>query len=187
VYQGQEQEFLIRDAWRDNVKEIRYKKVAKYFFLFSDNHINHMEPKNYNRSSSEIHRKKDLQLLIYGLFLSLHMATVFRNLIIIQNSISDNHVFMYMYFFLSNLSFVDMCIISTTVPHMLVSIQIQIKAITYESCITHIYCFELFACLDNFFLAVIEYDNFVAICHPCSCYNMSHQLCALLCPGSQMP
>jgi olfactory receptor len=115
------------------------------------------------------------------------VATVFRNLIIIQATISDNNLYMHLYYFLSTLSFVDMYIISTTVPHMLVSIQMQIEAITYEGCITQIYCFELFACLDNFFLVVIEYDNFVAICHPCSCYNMSHQLCALLCPGSQMP
>jgi olfactory receptor len=86
-----------------------------------------------------------------------------------------------MYFFLFNLSFVDMCIISTTVPNMLLSIQTQSKAMTYTGCIIQIYCFALFACLDNFLLAVMAYDHFVAICHPFHyMVIMKKQLCVLL-------
>ncbi|MBZ3876904.1 Olfactory receptor 7A10 [Sciurus carolinensis] len=71
-----------------------------------------------------------------------------------------------MYFFLSNLSFVDICFTSITVPKMLVNIQTQSKAITYMGCITQMCFFILFVGLDFFILTVMAYDRFVAICHP---------------------
>ncbi|MBZ3888771.1 Olfactory receptor 7A10 [Sciurus carolinensis] len=70
-----------------------------------------------------------------------------------------------MYFFLSNLSFVDICFTSTTILKMLVNIQTQSKTIAYEGCIIQIYYFTLLVGLDNFFLTVMAYDRFVAICH----------------------
>ncbi|XP_006759145.1 PREDICTED: putative olfactory receptor 7A2, partial [Myotis davidii] len=86
-----------------------------------------------------------------------------------------------MYFFLSNLSLVDICVTSTTVPKMLVNIQTQSKAITYKGCISQIYFFSLFALLDDLLLTVMAYDRFVAICHPLH-YTviMNPRLCGLL-------
>ena len=71
-----------------------------------------------------------------------------------------------MYFFLSNLSLVDICLTSTTVLKMLVNIQTHSKAITYAGCITQMYFFMLFAVLDIFILTVMAYDRYAAICHP---------------------
>uniref|UniRef100_G1Q2P8 G-protein coupled receptors family 1 profile domain-containing protein n=2 Tax=Myotis lucifugus TaxID=59463 RepID=G1Q2P8_MYOLU len=86
-----------------------------------------------------------------------------------------------MYFFLSNLSLVDICFISTTVPKMLLNIQTQSKAITFKGCITQMYFFLLFAGLDDFLLAVMAYDRYVAICHPLHyMVIMNPQLCGLL-------
>uniref|UniRef100_G1QFD7 Olfactory receptor n=1 Tax=Myotis lucifugus TaxID=59463 RepID=G1QFD7_MYOLU len=86
-----------------------------------------------------------------------------------------------MYFFLSNLSLVDICFTSTTIPKMLVNIQTQSKVITYEGCITQMYFFILFAGLDNFILTVMAYDRFVAICHPLHyMVIMNPRLCGLL-------
>jgi olfactory receptor len=86
-----------------------------------------------------------------------------------------------MYFFLSNLSFVDICFTSTTVPKMLVNIETHNKAITYEGCIIQIYFFALFVVLDNFLLSVMAYDRFVAICHPLHYQvSMKPKLCVLL-------
>ncbi|XP_034509225.1 olfactory receptor 7A17-like, partial [Ailuropoda melanoleuca] len=81
----------------------------------------------------------------------------------------------------ANLSFVDICFTSTTIPKMLWNIRTQSKAITYAGCITQIYFFVLFAGLDDFLLAVMAYDRFVAICHPLH-YTviMNPQLCVLL-------
>ncbi|XP_055968998.1 olfactory receptor 7A10-like [Sorex fumeus] len=71
-----------------------------------------------------------------------------------------------MYFFLSNLSFVDICFTSTTIPQMLVNNQTHSKAISYEGCFTQVYFFLIFVALDNFLLAVMAIDRYVAICQP---------------------
>ncbi|XP_015993801.2 olfactory receptor-like protein OLF4 [Rousettus aegyptiacus] len=119
--------------------------------------------------------------LIFGLFLSMYLITVFGNLLIILAISSDPHLHTPMYFFLSNLSLIDVCFTSTTVPKMLVNIQTQSKVIAYESCITQMYFYILFVVLDDFILTVMAYDRFVAICHPLH-YTviMNPQLCGLL-------
>ncbi|XP_070270063.1 olfactory receptor 7A5-like [Myotis yumanensis] len=121
------------------------------------------------------------QSLVFGLFLSMYLITVFGNLLIILAVSSDSHLHTPMYFFLSNLSLVDICVTSNTVPKMLVNIQTQSKVITYEGCITQMYFFILFAVLDNFILTVMAYDRFVAICHPLHyMVIMNPRLCGLL-------
>ncbi|KAK1342684.1 hypothetical protein QTO34_015450 [Cnephaeus nilssonii] len=121
------------------------------------------------------------QSLIFGLFLSMYLVTVFGNLLIILVVSSDSHLHTPMYFFLSNLSLVDICFTSTTIPKMLVNIQTQSKAITYEGCITQMYFYILFAVLDSFILTAMAYDRFVAICHPRHyMVIMNPQLCGLL-------
>nr|XP_020009532.1 olfactory receptor 7A17-like [Castor canadensis] len=144
-----------------------------------------MEPKNYTKFSV-FHligflENPKLQPLVFGLFLSMYLITVLGNLLIIVVTISDPHLHTPMYFFLSNLSFVDICFTSTTVPKMLLNLQTKSKAITYEGCITQTYFFAFFVGLDNFLLAVMAYDRFVAICHPLH-YTviMKPHLCGLL-------
>ncbi|XP_023380676.1 olfactory receptor 7D4 [Pteropus alecto] len=111
----------------------------------------------------------------------MYLITVFGNLLIILAVSSDSHLHTPMYFFLCNLSLVDICFTSTTVPKMLVSILTQNKVITYRGCITQIYFFLLFAGLDVCLLTVMAYDRFVAICHPLH-YTviMNPWLCGLL-------
>ncbi|KAM5187388.1 LOW QUALITY PROTEIN: uncharacterized protein ACOB7L_008033 [Callospermophilus lateralis] len=131
----------------------------------------------------------ELQPLIFGLFLSMCLANVLGNLLIILATISDSHLHTPMYFFLSNLSFVDICFTSTTVPKMLVNIQTQSKAttkgITFVGCISQVYFFVLFGCQDNLLLTVMAYDRFLAICHPLHyVVIMKSQLCLLMALGS---
>ncbi|XP_061277815.1 olfactory receptor-like protein OLF4 [Bos javanicus] len=126
-------------------------------------------------------KEPKLQPFIFGLFLSMYLVTVFGNLLIILAVSSDHHLHTPMYFFLSNLSFVDICFTSTTIPKMLWNIQTQSKVITYEGCITQMYFYILFAGLDDILLTVMAYDRYVAICHPLH-YTviMSSQLCGSL-------
>ncbi|KAB0388323.1 hypothetical protein FD755_003279 [Muntiacus reevesi] len=144
-----------------------------------------MEPSNNTEISQflllGLSKEEELQFLIFGLFLSMYLITVFRNLLIILAVSSDSHLHTPMYFFLSNLSFVDICFTSTTIPKMLWNIQTQSKGITYEGCITQIYFYILFADLDDILLSVMAYDRYVAICHPLH-YTviMSPRLCGLL-------
>ncbi|XP_076975727.1 olfactory receptor 7A10-like [Tamandua tetradactyla] len=127
----------------------------------------------------------ELQTFLFGLFLSMYLVTVFGNLLIVLATITDSHLHTPMYFFLSNLSFIDICVSSTTVPKMLVNIHMQNRVITYGGCITQMYFFLLLAALDDFLLAVMAYDRFVAICHPLH-YTiiMNPRLCVLLVLGS---
>ncbi|XP_012518220.1 PREDICTED: olfactory receptor 7A10-like [Propithecus coquereli] len=144
-----------------------------------------MDPVNKTQTS-EFHllgfsEDPELQPILFGVFLSMYLITVLGNLLIILATISDSHLYTPMYFFLSNLSFVDICLVSNTVPKMLVNIQTQNKVITYAGCITQMYLFLLFVGLDNFLLTVMAYDRFVAICHPLH-YTviMNPRLCGLL-------
>lgn len=111
----------------------------------------------------------------------MYLVTVLGNLLIIMVIITQSHLHTPMYFFLANLSFVDICFTSTTVPKMLVNIQTQSKAITYADCISQMSVFLVFAELDNFLLAVMAYDRYVAICHPLY-YTVivNQQLCMLM-------
>ncbi|XP_045404304.1 olfactory receptor 7D4-like [Lemur catta] len=144
-----------------------------------------MEPQNHTEVSEflllGLSEDSELQLLLFGLFLSMYLVTVVGNLLIILVIISDAHLHTPMYFFLSNLSFVDICFISTTIPKMLVNIDAHSKDISYTGCITQVYFFTVFIGLDNFLLTVMAYDRFVAICHPLH-YTviMNPCLCALL-------
>nr|AAF91474.1 M65 odorant receptor [Mus musculus] len=122
-----------------------------------------------------------LQFLIFVLFLSMYLVTVLGNLLIIMVTITQSPLHTPMYFFLANLSFVDICFTSTTVPKMMVNIQTQSKAITYADCISQMSVFLVFGELDNFLLAVMAYDRYVAICHPLY-YTVivNQQLCMLM-------
>ncbi|XP_004615105.1 olfactory receptor-like protein OLF4 [Sorex araneus] len=130
----------------------------------------------------------ELQPLIFAIFLSMYLITVFGNLLLILAVVLDHHLHTPMYFFLCNLSFVDICYTSTTVPKMLVNIQTHSKAITYEGCITQLYFFIVFVTLDILLLTVMAYDRYVAICHPLHyIVIMNPQVCGLLVLGSWVP
>uniref|UniRef100_A0A8D1W2Q9 G-protein coupled receptors family 1 profile domain-containing protein n=1 Tax=Sus scrofa TaxID=9823 RepID=A0A8D1W2Q9_PIG len=123
----------------------------------------------------------ELQPLLFGLFLSMYLVTVLGNLLIIMAVSSDSHLHTPMYFFIANLSFVDICFVSTTVLKMLVNIRAQSKDISYIGCLTQVYFFVVFSGMDDFLLTVMAYDRFVAICHPLHyVVIMNARFCALL-------
>ncbi|KAM6218667.1 olfactory receptor 7A17-like [Rhynchocyon petersi] len=144
-----------------------------------------METKNQTHVSAFIllglSEEAELQPLLFGLFLSMYLVTFTGNLLIILAIIMDSHLHTPMYFFLSNLSFADIGFTSSTIPKMLLNIQMQSNVITYEGCITQMHFFILFGALDSFLLTVMAYDRFVAICHPLH-YKviMNPKFCGLL-------
>ncbi|XP_038598345.1 olfactory receptor 7C1-like, partial [Tachyglossus aculeatus] len=90
-----------------------------------------------------------------------------------------------MYFFLTNLSLVDICLLSTTVPKMLDNIQTHKKSISYTGCLAQTYFIILFGSLDHFLLTAMAYDRYMAICHPFHYTTiMSPRLCTLVVAGS---
>ncbi|CAD7685655.1 unnamed protein product [Nyctereutes procyonoides] len=129
----------------------------------------------------EVTEDPELKPLLFVLFLSIYLVTILGNLLIILAVICDSHLHTPMYFFLSNLSFTDICLSTTTIPKMLVNIQAEDQSITYTGCLTQIYFILVFASLESFLLSVMAYDRYVAICHPLR-YTviMNSHLCGLL-------
>ncbi|XP_044110231.1 olfactory receptor 18-like [Neovison vison] len=144
-----------------------------------------MEPRNLTAFSEflllGLSDDPELEPIFFGLFLSLYLVTLLGNLLIILVVSSDSHLHTAMYFFLSNLSLADIGYSTTTIPKMLVNIQTHSKSITYAGCLTQMFFFFLFGCLDSLLLAVMAYDRFVAICHPLN-YSviMNPSFCGLL-------
>ncbi|XP_008542734.1 olfactory receptor 7G3-like [Equus przewalskii] len=122
-----------------------------------------------------------LQPLIFTLFLFMYLVTVLGNMLIVLAISSDSHLQTPMYFFLSNLSFTDICLSTTTIPKMLLNIQAQNKGITFIGCLTQIGFVLIFGMFENFLLVAMAYDRYVAICHPLRyLVIMNPQLCGLL-------
>ncbi|XP_040592605.1 olfactory receptor 7E24-like [Mesocricetus auratus] len=96
----------------------------------------------------------------------MYILALFGNLLIILTVSSDSHLHTPMYFFLSNLSMIDIGFISTTVPKVIVDIQTHYPVISCVGCLTQMSLLIIFGCMDNMLLAVMAYDRFVAICHP---------------------
>ncbi|XP_075384173.1 olfactory receptor 1f45-like [Tenrec ecaudatus] len=125
------------------------------------------------------------QQVLFIIFMSMYLATVLGNLLIILVISVDSRLHTPMYFFFSNLSFVDLCFSSTIVPNMLFNHILRRQAISFPGCVTQMYFFSVFIVMENFLLAVMAYDRFVAVCHPLHyTTKMTPQLCALMVTGS---
>ncbi|KAM8801407.1 LOW QUALITY PROTEIN: olfactory receptor 1J4-like [Rhynchonycteris naso] len=148
-----------------------------------------MEPENQNSVSEflllGLPMRPGQQRGFFTLFLGMYLTTVLGNLLIILLIRLDSRLHTPMYFFLSHLAFSDISLSSVTVPKMLTNMQTWQQSIPYVGCIAQVYFFILFVGLDNFLLAVMAYDRYVAICHPLHYTTiMRHWLCVLLVTGS---
>ncbi|XP_031199642.1 putative olfactory receptor 8G3 pseudogene [Mastomys coucha] len=128
--------------------------------------------------------KPELQLPLFLLFLGIYLVTVLGNLGMIILILLSSHLHTPMYFFLSSLSFIDLCQSTVITPKMLVNFVTVVNIISYPECMTQLYFFSLFAIAECHMLAVMAYDRYVAICNPLL-YNvvMSHHLCFWLTMG----
>ncbi|KAM5217179.1 olfactory receptor 1f45-like [Hipposideros larvatus] len=119
--------------------------------------------------------------ILFGLFLWIYLVTIIGNFLIILTISCDSHLHTPMYFFLANLSCVDICFSSVTIPKMLVNHILGSKSISYVECMTQIYFFITFINMDGFLLSVMAYDRYTAICCPLH-YTMimRPKLCVLL-------
>ncbi|XP_045701854.1 olfactory receptor 1J4-like [Phyllostomus hastatus] len=148
-----------------------------------------MKPENHSSVSEflllGLPIKPGEQGMFFTLFLGMYLTTVLGNLLIILLIRLDARLHTPMYFFLSHLAFSDISLSSVTVPKMLMDMHTRQLPITYVGCISQLYFFLIFVTLDNFLLAMMAYDRYVAICHPLH-YNtiMREELCVLLVAGS---
>nr|XP_048297704.1 olfactory receptor 12 [Myodes glareolus] len=108
----------------------------------------------------------ETQALLFAVFLALYMVTVLGNLTMIVVITLDAHLHSPMYFFLKNLSFVDLCLSSVIAPKAMAIFLSSSKVISFEGCATQFFFFSLLATTETFLLAVMAYDRFMAICSP---------------------
>uniref|UniRef100_A0ABK0L7D8 Olfactory receptor n=2 Tax=Rattus norvegicus TaxID=10116 RepID=A0ABK0L7D8_RAT len=104
--------------------------------------------------------------LFLCIFLALYLLGLLGNLLLLLAIGADVHLHTPMYFFLSQLSLVDLCFITTTAPKMLETLWTRDGSISFSGCLTQLYFFGVFADMDNLLLAVMAIDRYAAICHP---------------------
>ncbi|XP_062831026.1 olfactory receptor 5V1-like [Anolis carolinensis] len=120
----------------------------------------------------------DLQVLFFLIFLAIYTITLVGNTFILILIRTDLTLHTPMYYFLSNLSFVDICFTSTTVPVMLVNFFQLKKTISYVGCIVQLFFLITCAGTECVLLAVMAYDRYVAICSPLHYFSiMSKSVC----------
>ncbi|KFZ64890.1 Olfactory receptor 1020, partial [Podiceps cristatus] len=127
----------------------------------------------------------DLQVTLFVVFLLIYVITMVGNLGIIALVWLDSRLRKPMYFFLSNLSFLDLCYSSVVTPKMLVNLSSERKTIPFAGCFIQLYFYAAFVTVECYLLAVMAYDRYVAICNPL-CYPvvMSQKVCISLLVGS---
>ncbi|NXU31554.1 O14I1 protein, partial [Thalassarche chlororhynchos] len=109
---------------------------------------------------------RELQLLHFWLFLGIYLSILLGNSLIITAVACDHHLHTPMYFFLLNLSLLDLGFISTIVPKSMASSLWETRAISYSGCATQVFCFSLLMSAEFSFLTIMAYNRYVAICKP---------------------
>ncbi|KAF1502277.1 Olfactory receptor 14I1, partial [Eudyptula minor] len=109
---------------------------------------------------------RELQLLHFSLFLGIYLAALLGNGLIITAVACDHRLHTPMYFFLLNLSLVDLGSISTTLPKAMANSLWDTRAISYQGCAAQIFFFFFFISAEYYLLTVMAYDRYVAICKP---------------------
>ncbi|XP_043775970.1 olfactory receptor 8A1-like [Cervus elaphus] len=128
--------------------------------------------------------RPELQLPLFFLFLGIYSVTMVGNLGMITLICLNAQLHTPMYYFLSNLSFVDLCYSSVITPKMLANFVSEKNIISYAGCMSQLYFFLVFVIAECYMLTVMAYDRYVAICRPLL-YNiiMSQGVCSLLVAG----
>ncbi|XP_030400150.1 olfactory receptor 14A16-like [Gopherus evgoodei] len=109
---------------------------------------------------------RELQILHFVVFLVIYLASLVGNLLVIVVVALDNYLHTPMYFFLMNLSIVDLGSISVTIPKSMANSLMNTKSISYAGCVTQVFLFVFLLGEDVALLTVMAYDRYVAICQP---------------------
>ncbi|XP_026342882.1 olfactory receptor 5M8 [Ursus arctos] len=126
----------------------------------------------------------ELQIVLFLLFLVIYVVTVAGNLGMIVLIQANARLHKPMYFFLSHLSFVDLCFSSNVTPKMLEIFLSEKKTISYPACLVQCYFFIALVHVEIYILAVMAFDRYMAICNPLLYGSkMSRSVCTSLITG----
>uniref|UniRef100_A0A452RNM5 Olfactory receptor n=1 Tax=Ursus americanus TaxID=9643 RepID=A0A452RNM5_URSAM len=129
--------------------------------------------------------RPQLELVLFVVLLIFYLFTLLGNTTIIALSHLDPHLQTPMYFFLSNLSFLDLCYTTSTVPQLLVHLGGEDKSISFGGCVAQLFISLGLGCTECILLGVMAFDRYAAICRPLHYTVVMHpRLCALMASAS---
>ncbi|EPY76186.1 olfactory receptor 739-like protein [Camelus ferus] len=122
-----------------------------------------------------------MQIVFFSVILLVYILTLTGNMAIICAVRWDHRLHTPMYMFLANFSFLEIWYVTCTVPNMLVNFLSKTKTISFSGCFIQFYFFFSLGTTECFFLCVMAYDRYLAICHPLHYPSiMTGQFCAIL-------
>ncbi|XP_049633910.1 olfactory receptor 10G7-like [Suncus etruscus] len=123
---------------------------------------------------------------LFGVFLVVYVLTVLGNFLILLVIMGDSRLHTPMYFFLTNLSFIDMWFSTATVPKMLLTlVSPGGGAISFPGCVAQLYAFHFLGSTECFLYTVMSYDRYLAISYPLRYSSlMGGRTCVLLATGT---
>ena len=126
-------------------------------------------------------RDEDAEVACFVLFSLCYTAILSGNLLILFTIRGSRLREQPMYFFLSCLSFMDVCFTSTVAPKLITDSLAQRKTISYNSCMAQMFYAHFFGAAEIFILVAMAYDHYAAMCRPL-CYTaiMSTRVCYAL-------
>ncbi|XP_069618496.1 putative olfactory receptor 2B8 [Ranitomeya imitator] len=118
--------------------------------------------------------RKNIQIVLYFVFLSCYMISLIGNIMIITLRGISHRLHTPMYFFLSNLSFLDIWYTSSIVPKMLINFLSVRKSISFNGCVAQMFIHLSLGGTECYLLLSMAYDRYVAICTPLHYTNIMH-------------
>ncbi|XP_006038473.1 olfactory receptor 14A16-like [Alligator sinensis] len=109
---------------------------------------------------------RELQILHFVIFLTAYLAALVGNLLVITVVTTDHHLHTPMYYFLVNLSILDLGSISVIGPKSMANSLLNTRTISYAGCVSQVFLLFLFCSADLAILTIMAYDRYVAICKP---------------------
>ncbi|KAM7150522.1 olfactory receptor 6B1-like [Macrochelys suwanniensis] len=128
---------------------------------------------------------QELETSLFLLFLVIYTVTMAGNILIVALVVTDQHLHTPMYFFLGNLSCLEICYTSTILPRLLASFLTGDRTISFNGCITQLFFFIFMVTTECLLLLLMSYDRYLAICNPLHyAALMSSQVCIQILSGS---
>ncbi|XP_066483305.1 olfactory receptor 14I1-like [Tiliqua scincoides] len=109
---------------------------------------------------------REIQFAYFAIFLLIYLAALIGNILILMAVTTDSRLHSPMYFFLANLSVMDLGYISVTMLKAMENSLVNTQLISYSECIIQVFFLFFFMASDFFLLTVMAYDRYVAICDP---------------------
>ncbi|XP_069819510.1 olfactory receptor 2AP1-like [Dendropsophus ebraccatus] len=106
------------------------------------------------------------QYISFFLLLIIYLLTLLSNFVIMILTSTETCLHTPMYFYIRNLSFLEVCYVSVIVPKVLGTISLHGRFISFSGCISQLFFFFFLSSTECFLFAIMAYDRYIAICHP---------------------